>query len=90
MALYQEEFRQIRRDRDDAWRRLRRLESFIMTITRSGMTPEAIEELINQRVAEALATYKANRAADLVVESQSQNRDDGNNGNGGGKWRRKR
>ncbi|GJZ15838.1 hypothetical protein Tco_0551515 [Tanacetum coccineum] len=34
---------------------------WIMTITRSGMTPKAIEELINQRVAEALATYEANR-----------------------------
>ncbi|GKB30231.1 putative reverse transcriptase domain-containing protein, partial [Tanacetum coccineum] len=74
----------IRRDHDDTRRRLRRLESLIMTITRSGMTPKAIEELINQRVAEALATYEANRAADLVVESQSQNGEDGNNRNGGG------
>ncbi|GJU26638.1 hypothetical protein Tco_1165259 [Tanacetum coccineum] len=65
--------------------RFRRLEAFtIMTITRSGMTPEAIEELINQRVAEALATYEANHAAELVVESQSQNEDDGGNENGGG------
>ncbi|GJV31256.1 hypothetical protein Tco_1391656 [Tanacetum coccineum] len=53
----------------------------IMTITRSGMTPKVIKELINQRVAETLATYKANRAAELVVESQSQNRDDGDNEN---------
>ncbi|GKF03980.1 reverse transcriptase domain-containing protein [Tanacetum coccineum] len=53
-----------------------------MTITRFGMTSEAIEELINQRVAEMLATYPANRVAKLVVESQSQNRDDGDNGNG--------
>ncbi|GJT07105.1 putative reverse transcriptase domain-containing protein [Tanacetum coccineum] len=37
----------------------------------SSMTPEAIEELINQRVAEALAAYEANRAAELAVESQS-------------------
>ncbi|GJW63260.1 putative reverse transcriptase domain-containing protein [Tanacetum coccineum] len=44
MALSQEEFRQVRRDRDDTRRRLRRLES-TMTITRSGMTPAAIEEL---------------------------------------------
>ncbi|GKC56728.1 hypothetical protein Tco_1084326, partial [Tanacetum coccineum] len=29
MALSQEEFRQIRRDRDDTWRRLRRMESFV-------------------------------------------------------------
>ncbi|GJT54171.1 hypothetical protein Tco_0989225 [Tanacetum coccineum] len=56
----------------------------IMTITRSGMTPESIEELINQRVAEALATYEANHATGLFVESQSQNRDDGDNGNGRG------
>ncbi|GJS64414.1 putative reverse transcriptase domain-containing protein [Tanacetum coccineum] len=40
-----------------------------------------MEELINQRVAETLATYKANRAAELVVESQSQNRDDDDNQN---------
>nr|GEV24825.1 hypothetical protein [Tanacetum cinerariifolium] len=53
-----------------------------MTITRSDMTPEAIEELINQRVAEALATYEANRTAGLVVESQRQNEEDGNNRNG--------
>ncbi|GJV56186.1 hypothetical protein Tco_1457191 [Tanacetum coccineum] len=52
----------------------------IMTITRSGMTPEAIEELINQRVAEALAAYEANHA----VESQSQNGDGYDNGNIGG------
>ncbi|GKE93033.1 hypothetical protein Tco_1574128 [Tanacetum coccineum] len=67
-----------------------------MTITRSGMTPQAIEELINQRVAETLATHKANRDAELVVESQSQNIDDGDNENdrgnrdrnGGGKGNR--
>ncbi|GJV84561.1 hypothetical protein Tco_1524459 [Tanacetum coccineum] len=53
----------------------------IKTITRSGMTPEAIEELINQRVAEALATYEENRAAKLAVKSQSQNGDDDDNGN---------
>ncbi|GKD73413.1 hypothetical protein Tco_1331695 [Tanacetum coccineum] len=55
----------------------------IMTITLFGMTPEVIEELINQRVAKTLATYQANHAAELVVESQSQNGDDGDNGNGG-------
>ncbi|GJS60411.1 reverse transcriptase domain-containing protein [Tanacetum coccineum] len=92
-----EEFRQIRRDRDDARRRLRRLESFVerhlgfrpyfgstidMTITRFRMTPEAIEELITQRVAEALANYEATRAANaLEAESQSQNGNDGDNGN---------
>ncbi|GJY42848.1 reverse transcriptase domain-containing protein [Tanacetum coccineum] len=56
----------------------------IMTITRSGMTPEVIEELINQRVAEVLAAYEANRVVELAVESQSQNGDDDGNKNGGG------
>ncbi|GJR03909.1 reverse transcriptase domain-containing protein [Tanacetum coccineum] len=68
-----------------------------MTITRSGMTPEAIKELINQRVAEALAAYEANHAAGLVVESESQNGDDGDNKMAGEtetetvgeKWKRK-
>ncbi|GJX33809.1 hypothetical protein Tco_0245366 [Tanacetum coccineum] len=34
-----------------------------MTITRSGMTPEAIEELVNRQVEEALAAYEATRPA---------------------------
>ncbi|GKG37482.1 hypothetical protein Tco_0447655, partial [Tanacetum coccineum] len=55
-----------------------------MTITRSGMTPKAIEELVNRRVEEALAAYKATRAANaLEVESQSQNGNDDENGNSG-------
>ncbi|GKF90073.1 hypothetical protein Tco_0264036, partial [Tanacetum coccineum] len=45
------------------------------------MTPEAIEELINQRVAKALAAYEENHAAGLVVESESQNGNDGDNKN---------
>ncbi|GKC40744.1 hypothetical protein Tco_1053128 [Tanacetum coccineum] len=48
------------------------------------MTPEAIKELIAQRVAEELANYEATRAANaLEAESQSQNGSDGDNGNGG-------
>ncbi|GJT72539.1 putative reverse transcriptase domain-containing protein [Tanacetum coccineum] len=55
-----------------------------MTITRSGMTPEAIEELINRRVEEALAAHEATRAANaLEPENQSQNISDDDNGNGG-------
>ncbi|GJZ35854.1 reverse transcriptase domain-containing protein [Tanacetum coccineum] len=55
-----------------------------MTITRSGMTPEAIKELINQRVEEALAAHEATCAANaLETENQSQNGSDGDNGNGG-------
>nr|GEV62415.1 hypothetical protein [Tanacetum cinerariifolium] len=65
--------------------RFRRLETFVnMTITRSGMTPKAIEELVNQRVEEALATYEATRAANaLEAENQSQNGSNGDNANGG-------
>ncbi|GKD25671.1 hypothetical protein Tco_1231885 [Tanacetum coccineum] len=55
-----------------------------MTITRLGMTPEAIKELVNRRVEEALAAYEATRAANaLEAESQSQNGSDDDNGNGG-------
>nr|GEY24314.1 putative reverse transcriptase domain-containing protein [Tanacetum cinerariifolium] len=55
-----------------------------MTITRSGMTPEVIKELINRRVEEALATYEATRAANVhEAENQSQNGSNGDNGNGG-------
>nr|GEU56648.1 hypothetical protein [Tanacetum cinerariifolium] len=57
MELSQEEFRQIRRDRDDTQRRLRRT----MSNTRSGMTLAAIEEMINRRMAEALETRESNR-----------------------------
>ncbi|GJR14599.1 putative reverse transcriptase domain-containing protein [Tanacetum coccineum] len=48
MSLSQEEFHQVRRDRDDTQGRFRRLES-TMTNTRSEMTSIAIEEMINQR-----------------------------------------
>ncbi|GKA18126.1 reverse transcriptase domain-containing protein [Tanacetum coccineum] len=48
------------------------------------MTHEAIEELIAQQLAEALANYKATSAANaLEAESQSQNSNEGDNGNGG-------
>nr|GEY16405.1 reverse transcriptase domain-containing protein [Tanacetum cinerariifolium] len=56
-----------------------------MTITRSGMNPEAIEELVNRRLEEALAAYEAPCAANaLEAENQSQNGSDGDNGNGNG------
>ncbi|GJU94413.1 putative reverse transcriptase domain-containing protein, partial [Tanacetum coccineum] len=55
-----------------------------MTITRSGMTPEAIEELINRRVEEALAAHEVTRPANaLEAKNPSQNGSDGDNGNGG-------
>ncbi|GJX42022.1 putative reverse transcriptase domain-containing protein, partial [Tanacetum coccineum] len=75
MALSKEEFRQIRRDRDDTQRRLRR----IMTNTRSGMTPTAIEEMINRRVTKALETREANRNIRL-----GNGNNEGGNGNGNG------
>ncbi|GJW25956.1 hypothetical protein Tco_0039767 [Tanacetum coccineum] len=54
-----------------------------MTITRSVITPEAIEELVNRRMEEALAAYEATRAANaLEAENQSQNGSDDDNGNG--------
>nr|GEV34910.1 hypothetical protein [Tanacetum cinerariifolium] len=54
------------------------------TITRSGMTPEAIKELVNRRVEEALAAYEATHTANaLDAENKSQNGSDGDNGNGG-------
>ncbi|GKG22453.1 hypothetical protein Tco_0387756 [Tanacetum coccineum] len=57
-----------------------------MTITHSSMTPEAIEELINRRVEEALDAHDATHAANaLEAENQSQNGIDSDNGNGGNK-----
>ncbi|GJR07363.1 hypothetical protein Tco_0530347 [Tanacetum coccineum] len=81
MSLSQEEFRQVRRDRDDTRGRLRRT----MTNTRSGMTPAAIEEMINQRVDAALEARRVNR--DLELGNGNDNGGDGNgdgNGNGTG------
>ncbi|GKD27619.1 hypothetical protein Tco_1233833, partial [Tanacetum coccineum] len=85
VRFMESELRQIRRFRYYYRMRFRRLETFInMTITRSGMTPEAIKELVNRRVEEALAAYEAIRAANaLEAESQSQNDSDGDNGNDG-------
>ncbi|GJU06853.1 putative reverse transcriptase domain-containing protein [Tanacetum coccineum] len=78
----------IERDRVDSLRRHMVLsqKEFLqnMTITRSGMTPKAIEELVNRRVEEALAAYEVTRAANaLEAESQIQNGNDGDNRNGG-------
>ncbi|GJV80047.1 hypothetical protein Tco_1515917 [Tanacetum coccineum] len=85
MGFMEDELRHIHRFCYYNRLRFRRLEAFvIMTITRSSMTPKEITELINQRVAEALAIYEATRAVELVVESQSQNGDDGDNENSGG------
>ncbi|GJX70903.1 putative reverse transcriptase domain-containing protein [Tanacetum coccineum] len=55
-----------------------------MIITRSGMTPKAIKELIAQRVAEALTAHEANHNLGPTVESERKNGDDNENGNDGG------
>nr|GEU51784.1 reverse transcriptase domain-containing protein [Tanacetum cinerariifolium] len=75
MALSQEEFHQIRRDRDDARRRLRRT----MPNTRFGMTPIVIKEMINRRVVKALEAREANRNLKL-----GNGNDEGGNDNGDG------
>ncbi|GKC59667.1 putative reverse transcriptase domain-containing protein, partial [Tanacetum coccineum] len=41
-----------------------------MTITLFGMTPEAIEELVNRRVEEALAAHEATRAANALTKAK--------------------
>ncbi|GKD51465.1 hypothetical protein Tco_1280441, partial [Tanacetum coccineum] len=79
LEYLKEEFHQVRRDCDDTRRRLRRT----MTVTRFGMTPKAIEELINRRVEEVLAAHEVTHAANaLEAENQSQNGSDDDNGNG--------
>ncbi|GJZ24862.1 hypothetical protein Tco_0562321 [Tanacetum coccineum] len=81
MSLSQEEFRQVRRDRDDTRGRLRRT----ITNTRSVYYPSAIEEMINQRVDAALEARRVNR--DLELGNGNDNGGDGNgdgNGNGTG------
>ncbi|GJX11954.1 hypothetical protein Tco_0201813 [Tanacetum coccineum] len=78
MSLSHEEFRQVRRDRDDTRKRHRRT----MTNTRSGMTPAAIEEMINQRVDAALETRRVNR--DLKLGNGNDNGGGDGNGNGNG------
>ncbi|GJY50615.1 putative reverse transcriptase domain-containing protein [Tanacetum coccineum] len=63
----------------------RGLEGFVrtMTITRSGMTPEVIEELVNRRVEEALAAHEVTRAANALEAENQIHGSDGDNGNGG-------
>nr|GEW22625.1 hypothetical protein [Tanacetum cinerariifolium] len=54
----------IHRDHDDTQRRLRRLESLVkrtMTNTHSGMTPTAIGEMMNRRMAKPIETIEANK-----------------------------
>nr|GEX08798.1 hypothetical protein [Tanacetum cinerariifolium] len=84
LRCIESELRQIRRFRYYDRMRSRRLKTFVnMTITHSGMTPKAIEELVDRRVKKVLATHEATRATNtLEVENQIQNGSDGDNGNG--------
>ncbi|GJX49642.1 hypothetical protein Tco_0276487 [Tanacetum coccineum] len=77
MSLSQEEFRQVRRDRDDTRGRLRSLET--MTNTHSGMTHAAIKEMINQRVDAALEALWVNQ--DLKLGNGNENGNGDGNGN---------
>nr|GEV92628.1 hypothetical protein [Tanacetum cinerariifolium] len=65
----------IERDRVDSlrWHMALSHEEFCqnMTITRSGMTPKVIEELVNRRVEEALAAYEATRAENALENVMS-------------------
>ncbi|GKE30423.1 reverse transcriptase domain-containing protein, partial [Tanacetum coccineum] len=62
------------------------------TTTRSGMTPAAIEEMIERRVMEALEAYEANINRGLGMKSRDEHEDDNGddhvNGNGGGNGNR--
>ncbi|GJT47333.1 putative reverse transcriptase domain-containing protein [Tanacetum coccineum] len=80
MSLLQEEFQQVRKDRDDTQERLRRT----MTNTRSGMTSAAIEEMINQRVDAALEARRVNRDLELGNGNDNGGGDGNGNGNGNG------
>ncbi|GJY06028.1 putative reverse transcriptase domain-containing protein [Tanacetum coccineum] len=57
-----------------------------MPTTCSGMTPEAIEEMITRRVAKAIEAYDVNRNQGPMMESGDEQEDDhgDNHGNGGG------
>ncbi|GKF02968.1 hypothetical protein Tco_0029891, partial [Tanacetum coccineum] len=80
MSLSQEEFHQVRRDRDDTRERLRRA----MTNTRSGMTPAVTEEMITQRVDAALEARRVNRDLELGNGKDNGGGDGDENGNGNG------
>ncbi|GKE43329.1 hypothetical protein Tco_1470613 [Tanacetum coccineum] len=55
-----------------------------MTNTRSGMTPAAIEEMINQRVDAALEARRVNRDLELGNGNDNGGGDGNGNGNGDG------
>ncbi|GKG38959.1 hypothetical protein Tco_0460671, partial [Tanacetum coccineum] len=52
------------------------------TTTRTGMTPVAIEKMIERHVAEALEAYEANRHRGPVMECRDEREDDNGDSNG--------
>ncbi|GKC32533.1 reverse transcriptase domain-containing protein, partial [Tanacetum coccineum] len=76
LEIPKEEFRQIRRDRDDTRGRLRRT----MTNTHSGITHAVIEEMIDQRMNAALEAHQVNQ--NLEHDNGNGNGNDNGNGNG--------
>nr|GEV82077.1 putative reverse transcriptase domain-containing protein [Tanacetum cinerariifolium] len=54
----------------------------MLTATRFGMTPVAIEEMLDRRVAEALEAYEANRNCGPTMETGDEHEDENVNGNG--------
>ncbi|GJZ33534.1 putative reverse transcriptase domain-containing protein [Tanacetum coccineum] len=87
MSLSQEEFRQVRRDRDDTRGRLRRLESYVERRLACFDSLAYLSILLFIRSgnrAVIISAHEATRAANaLETENQSQNGSDGDNGNGG-------
>ncbi|GJS16821.1 hypothetical protein Tco_0411293 [Tanacetum coccineum] len=104
MSYTQEELRHVHMCRYYDQADFRRLETFatrhlgyafrtMPTTTRSGMTPAAIEEMIERRVMEALEAYEANINRGLRMESRDEHEDDNGddhvNRNGGGNRNRR-
>ncbi|GKC36975.1 putative reverse transcriptase domain-containing protein [Tanacetum coccineum] len=53
-----------------------------MTTTRSRMTPVAVKEMVNRRVAEALEAYKVNRNLGPMVKGENEGENKNGDGNG--------
>nr|GEV41211.1 hypothetical protein [Tanacetum cinerariifolium] len=64
--LYQEEFHQIRRDRDDTWRRLKRLKSLVERRVEDVSTVRDFLEVFPEKLPELPPTQKVKFQIDLV------------------------
>ncbi|GKC04171.1 hypothetical protein Tco_0995781 [Tanacetum coccineum] len=82
----------VKRERVDSLRRhmlntqeeLRQICVMMPTATRTGMTPAAIEEMIERHVAEALEAYEVNQNCRPTMESGDEHEDDNGDGNENG------